>query len=391
MSVLPLVVFQLLTAISGNGSGNTLARAGRRSVILLVVMMVSVALVAYAIGFPLVGLYSVDPNMVESIRASVLIPSGVQDRMAGSPSSMGNFLMALIPTNILEAAVRGDLLQILMVTVVFGLAVNRLPEDQRKVLAGVFRATSNAIMVVVQWILLATPIGVFALVMGLALATGADSMGLLGFYVVFDQGILMLIVLLLYPVTALLGRVGLVRLARAAVPPQVVALSTRSSIATMPAQIESGKKHLGFSETTSGFVVPLMVSTLKVQSAVHNPLRILFLAHIFGVSLTLPQFISFTAACLLISLGTVGVPNGGGSFRTLPAYMAVGVPVEGLVLLQAVKDIRDYLNTLANATGQFMASTILSRGDRAPGQGSGDSAPDRAGEGGGPERTADAA
>ncbi len=67
---------------------------------------------------------------------------------------------------------------------------------------------------------------------------------------------------------------------------------------------------------------------------------------------------------LLISFTALGIPNGGAAFRTLPAYLAVGIPVEGLVILQAVKDINDYGDTLANTTGQFAAATILSRGDR---------------------------
>jgi Na+/H+-dicarboxylate symporter len=108
-----------------------------------------------------------------------------------------------------------------------------------------------------------------------------------------------------------------------------------------------------------------MVSTLKIQSVIGNSTRVLFLAYIFGVELTLVQLATFTVTVLLISLATVGVPNGGGSFRSLPAYVAVGIPIEGLVLLQAVKDLKDYLSTIANTTGQFAAATILSRGDRA--------------------------
>ena len=196
------------------------------------------------------------------------------------------------------------------------------------------------------------------------MSTGSGAAGLLGFYVVVDHAVLFAIILLLYPVTALLGRVSIRRFAKAVASPQMIGISTRSSIASMPAQIESGKKHLGFSETTSGFVVPLMVSTLKIQSVIGNSTRVLFLAYIFGVTLNPLDLAIFTVTVLLISFATVGVPNGGGSFRTLPAYVAIGIPIEGLVLLQAVKDLKDYLSTVANVTGQFAAATILSRGDR---------------------------
>jgi Na+/H+-dicarboxylate symporter len=93
--------------------------------------------------------------------------------------------------------------------------------------------------------------------------------------------------------------------------------------------------------------------------------RVLFLAAIFGVHLSPGQLVAFTFTYLIIGLTVVGVPNGGAAFRTLPAFVAVGIPVEGLVLLQAVRDINDYASTLANTTGQFAAATILSRSDRA--------------------------
>lgn len=367
MAVLPLVVFQLLTAISGNGNGASLARAGRNSLTLIIVMLGSVALVGYLLAWPAVRLYTVSPAEVEAIRASVLIPTSVQDAVGQAPASSMEFLLSLVPTNAFEALVQGNLLQILLVTVVFALAVNRLPEVQRKPLAELFRAGTAAMMIIVRWILWATPVGVFALVMGLALGTGSGAVELLGFFVIYDQGILLVIILLLYPVAALLGRVSMRAFARAALPAQLVAISTRSSIASMPAQIESGRERLGFSQTTAGFVVPLMVAALKVQSALGNSTRVLFLAYIFGVALDPAQLVSFTVAVLLISLATVGVPNGGGAFRTLPAYVAIGIPVEGLVLLQAVKDLRDYMATLANTTGQFAAATILSRRDRSAG------------------------
>ena len=81
------------------------------------------------------------------------------------------------------------------------------------------------------------------------------------------------------------------------------------------------------------------------------------------------RFVAFTFSFPLIGLTVVGVPNGGAAFRTLPAFLAVGIPVEGLVLLHAVRDINDYSATVANTTGQFAAATILSKGDRTAAEG----------------------
>jgi len=367
MAVLPLVVMQLLTAIAGNGNGASVGGAGKRTASLIVITLSLLATVGYFVAAPLMGLVSVPPETVGAIRESILIPDFVQGGVEQAPVSIGEWLTALVPTNVLRAVVQGNLIQVLLVTIVFGLAVNQLPEKQQRPLAELFRAGSEAVMVVIRWILLAAPVGIFALVVGLALGTGSDLVELLIWWVLLSQGILLFFVIAIYPVTALLGRVPLGRFARAVAGPQLVGLSTRSSIASMPAQIESGKKWLGFSSTTSGLVVPLLVSTLKVQTAWGNSVRVLFLAHIFGVNLSLTQLVTFTITIMLISLTAVGIPNPGGAntYRALPAYLAVGIPVEGLVLLQPVGDLVDYGDTLANTTGQFAAATILSRRDRA--------------------------
>lgn len=365
LAVLPLVVLQLLHAICGNGNGHSLARVGRRTVLTIVLMAGGFGIASLFVSAPIVGLYSISPETVDAVRESVIIPTAAQARTGTDfPSTLGGWLVSLVPTNIVSAALRGDLIQILLITVVFGLATNKLPEERRKPLTALFAAGADAVMVIVRWILVATPVGVFALVMGLALGTGSQAVGLLGAFVLMNQGVLLIFILALYPISVFLGRVSLKAFARAAAGPQLVAVTTRSSIASMPAQIESGKKYLGFGATTSGFVVPLLVSTLKIQSTIQNATRVLFLAHIFGVSLNFQQLGTFMVAILLISFSTLGVPSGGSAFRTLPAYVAIGIPVEGLVLLQAIKDLSDYGYTLANTTGQFSAATILSRGDR---------------------------
>ena len=364
MAVVPLVVMQLLTAIAGNGNGSSVGSVGKKAFVLILVTLGTLAVASFFVSAPLVRLYSISPESVNAIRDSVLIPTSALEAADRTPTAIGDWLQSLVPTNALEAVARGELLQILFVTVIFGLAVNKLPEEQRKPLAQVFKAVSEAVLILIRWILLGTPVGVFALIVGLALGTGAEAVGLLGAYVMMSYGLMLFFTLAMYPVTALLGRVSITAFAKAAAAPQLVGLSTRSSLASMPAQIDSGQKYLGFGATTSGFTVPLCVTLLKVSSASGAPLRLLFLAHIFGVTLSFTQLLTFTITILLISFTTLGIPLGGAAFKTLPAFVAVGIPVEGVVILQAAKDIRDYGITVVNTTGQFAAATILSRGDR---------------------------
>jgi Na+/H+-dicarboxylate symporter len=364
MAVLPLVVLQLLTAIAGNGGGASVAKTGKRAVTFTAIALVVMIGIAYLVSALLVQLLSISSETVAAIQESVLVPPSVRDAAASAPASASDWIINLVPANLMNAAVQGDLIQILLVTVVFGLAVNKLPESRREPLAEIFRAGADAVLIVVRWILVATPVGVFAMVVGLALRTGSEAVGVLGSFVVLYNGVSLLFILALYPLVAFFGRVGLARFARAAIQPQIVAVSTRSSLASLPAQVESGQEHLGFSPTTSGFLVPLMVSIFKMSTPVWGATRLLFLAALFGIDLTPGKVVTFTFSFLLIGMTVVGVPNGGAAFRTLPAFVAIGIPVEGLVLLHAVRDLNDYASTVSNTTGQFAAATILSRRER---------------------------
>ncbi len=95
-----------------------------------------------------------------------------------------------------------------------------------------------------------------------------------------------------------------------------------------------------------------------------NAGKYLFLAHVFGVPLSPGQTLSFMVTVLLINFTELGLPRGGVPFRTIPAYVAAGIPIEGLVILQVANDLEDYPDTVANATGMFAAATALSRNDR---------------------------
>jgi proton glutamate symport protein len=167
---------------------------------------------------------------------------------------------------------------------------------------------------------------------------------------------------LFYPVSAILGGVSLGRFARGVAPAQMVAVSTRSSLASLPALIEGGKDHLGFPPATTGFVLPLSSAVFKMSTMTAEPVRYLFLAHLFGLTLSLPQTATFLLTLAILSFSGVGVPRGGSGFDTLPAYMAAGIPIEGLVLVVAVDTIPDVAKTIINVTGQMAVATLASRG-----------------------------
>jgi Na+/H+-dicarboxylate symporter len=155
--------------------------------------------------------------------------------------------------------------------------------------------------------------------------------------------------------------VPLGRFSRAILPAQIVAVSTRSSIAALPALLEGAERDLQLRPSVSGFVLPLAVSAFKVNRTVSSTAKLLFLAYLYNVDLSAVQIGSFFVAVLIMSFSAVGVPNGGSAFKTLPFYVAAGIPVAGVVILEAVEDIPDIFKTATNVTGNMTAAAIVAR------------------------------
>ena len=270
----------------------------------------------------------------------------------------------MIPVNVFSSDARGEILPVLIFTALFGLAIRRLGRSEHELLRRLFEGLASAMMALIGLILKVLPIGVFALCAVFASRLGARATGLIVFYIVLVSGILLLATVLLYPLTAVLGRISPARFARAAAPAQVVAVSTRSSLAALPALVEGGRKHLRLSESATGFVLPLCVATFKLDYGVSSLVRLLFVAHVLGIPLGAAEIATFLMTQFLLSFSAAGIP-GAGSVRSLPAFLAAGVPIEGVLILNAVDSIPDIFATLANATADLSAATILSRKDRA--------------------------
>jgi proton glutamate symport protein len=362
-TVLPLVVTHLFAAVVCAGGTRSLGRLGTRAVALFLGMLALGGVATALLAPGVVGWYRPDATLLAEIGAASL-PDVARQAAAAGPASAGEWVSGLVPKNLFAAAARGDILPILIFTALFGAAVRRLPDAQRRPFADLAHAASAAMLTVVRWVLLLTPLGVFSFTFSLALGTGGDVAGVLGSFVLVQSGFLLAATLLLYPIAALAGRVPVRTFASAVLPAQVVGLSTRSSLAALPALVEGGRSRLRLSETATGFVLPLSASIFKLNRTVSSTVKLLFLAHVYGIAIDPVTIATFLATVMLLSFTIVGVPGGGGAFRTLPAYLAAGLPIEGVVILEAVDTIPDIFKTLLNVTGDMTAAAILTRAER---------------------------
>ena len=362
LTVIPLVVTLTLAAIVGVSRSASIGGLGSRALLLFVAMLVGAGLFAFAFTRPLLSLVPVDGDRAASLRAGTAVGSESAPPVP-EPGSLRDRLTALLPSNVFQAAASGDVLAVLLFTAFFGLAVTRLPPERRDPLQEIFQALADAMMVLVGWILLVLPLGVFALCLEFAFRSGAGVTGVITVWIVLVSAALLAATLLLYPITAFLGRASMLRFARAAAPAQLVAVSTRSSLAALPALVRGGQVHLDLPSSATGLILPLSVTAFKLNRGVSGIVQLLFLAHVFGLRLTSGQVVAFFLTQLVLSFSTAGVPSLG-TIRSIPAYVAAGIPIEAVMMLNAVETIPDIFKTLLNVTGDMSAATILSRRER---------------------------
>jgi proton glutamate symport protein len=365
LTVLPLVITHLLAAISGTGA-KSVGKLGIRAFVLFLLMLVASGLFATFLTPPLVARLSVGADAMQSLSAAAVPGNGLGSgtTKASAESTSTADWISKLPTNLLEAGMKGDIFPVLLFTAFFGVAVTRLPEERHQLLTNIFQGLAEAMLQLIRWVLVATPVGVFALTYMLTFRAGGSVGGVLGAYILIVSVLLLLFTLLLYPLTAFVGRTDVRKFARAAAPAQMVAVSTRSSIAALPALIEGGRNHLHLPPTGTGFVLPLSVSLLKVNRPISSIVKLMLVAHIYGIPLRPTSIMLFLATVVIISFGTAGIPQSGPGLKTLPAYMAAGVPIEGILVIEAVEAIPDVFKTLLNVTGDMSAATILTRSYR---------------------------
>ncbi len=358
MTIVPLVFSLLVTGIASVADAAATGRLAGRSILIFAVLLVSATVYACLV-LPLA--YTLWP--VDAAAGQGFI-TGAGARPVGEVSAptIGEWLAALAPANPIAAAAETAVLPLTVFAIVFGFAATRLPAAQRDPLVAFFRAVADAMIVIVRWVLVAAPIGVFALSLGVGLRSGADVVGLLVQYVVVTCAATAGVVVLAYLFAFVWGRANPVRFIGASAPVLAVAISTRSSLASLPLMVERARDALGIPATVANLTLPLAVTIFRMTSPVANLAVVFFAASVYGVELGPAQIVAGGLVAIAISIGSVGLP-GEISFvaSVAPISLAMGVPIELLGILVGVEAIPDIFRTLGNVSGDMAATVIASR------------------------------
>ncbi len=360
MTVIPLVVSLLITGVASASDVKAIGRLGGRTLIVFVLLLVGVA----AVVFPLApSLFALLPQggTKPPLPAGAAEAAG-QIMTGGQTQSFSSWLTSLVPSNPVAAAANGQMVPLILFTILLAVAIARSSPAARASLVGFFQALGDAMLVLVRWVVLAAPVGIFALVLPLTAHAGASFAGAVGFYIVAYSVSCIVIVLLLYPVVAIFGGIPIRTFARAALPSQLIAFSSSSSVASLPALVESAERGLGLSNSVAGFVLPLAVSTFKLAGPVAWPIGALFVGWFYGVPLHAQQLATVAFAAVFLSFAAPGVPRGAFIMLT-PLFTAIGLPAEGVGLLIAVDALPDVFATVLNVTGVLAATALVAKGE----------------------------
>lgn len=343
MTIVPLVVSLLITGIAATAEAAKASRlAGRAFVTFIVLLWVSSAL-GGALALGLLSAFPLGSGLADALRGALGAAPPT-----GEVPPFSAFLVAIVPSNPLASAVNDAFLPLILFTVVFAFAVTRLPEGERVVLTAFFQAVGNAMLVVINWVLWLAPIGVGALAYTVGARAGASAFGALLHYVVIVSAVGAVLWLLAVPFTWAFAKVPPVRFVRAILPSQAVAMSTQSSLASLPAMLRSTEA-LGVPVARSGVVLPLAVALFRWTGPAMNFAVAIYVAHWFGIELGAGQIAAGWAAAAITTMGAVGLPGTISFVSSIaPIAIAMGVPIAPLGLLVAVETVPDIFRTIGN-------------------------------------------
>jgi Na+/H+-dicarboxylate symporter len=359
MTVIPLVVSLLITGVASAANISTIGRIGGRTLAVFFAMLVGATLVALPLG---IGAFAWLSHLITE-RPD--LPPGAAEAassLAAGATTVGfsSWLTSLIPTNPVAAAANGAMLPLILFSLFLAVAIARSPAEGREVLLRFFRALSNAMLVLVGWIVWLAPIGVFALMLPLGAHGGAGFAGAVGFYIVAYSVASIVFILLLYPILALAVRVSVREFARALLPAQLIAFSSSSSIAALPALVRGAEENLALPTEVTGFVLPLAVSTFKFAAPVSWTFGALFVAWFYRLPLGVTAYTTIAFAAIFLAFAAPGVPRGAFLMLT-PLFLAIGLPIDGIGILIAVDAIPDLFATVLNASGDLAATVLVAK------------------------------
>ncbi|WP_069470157.1 dicarboxylate/amino acid:cation symporter [Candidatus Marithrix sp. Canyon 246] len=353
MLVVPLVFVSLVCGVAALGDINKLGRLGGKA------LLFYLATTAIAITIALSIATIVAPGQgfeISSANAQSFTPKE-------SPS-LAETIINLIPTNPIDAMAKGEMLPLILFSLLFGIAIVMAGKAGKRIEQH-FNDYNAIIMQLVMILMTLAPIGVFSLIAKTFALQGFDVIKpLLGYFMVVVSA-LMIHAFIIYPLLLkLLSGLSISTFLRKMRSVQIFAFSTASSNATIPFNIENSEKKLGVDNSVASFTIPLGATINMDGTAIMQGVATVFIANVYGIDLAMSDYLLVILTATLASIGTAGVP-GVGLIMLAMVLNQVGLPVEGIALIIGVDRLLDMMRTAVNVTGDATATVIIAKSEGA--------------------------
>lgn len=350
MSIVPLIFPLIVVAIARLESAKAVGRLATKTLLYfevittIILMLTLVAAFAAGVGKG-VALGSLAPANADNIQRTV---------------NLENLFLNIVPNNIFSALSKGDLLAILFFAVFVGLALTRIGAKAKPVI-GVLDGLAEAMFQMIAWIVRLTPLAVVAYVAYNTAHYGWNLVAKLALFVAVFYVSVLLVLVVLFPLVAVVFRVPYVAMLRAIGDLVLLSFVTRSAEVVLAPLIRR-LDGFGVDRTVSSFTLPIGYSFNADGATMYEALAVVFLAHAYGVELTIPRLLSTLLILMLLTKGIAGVPSAA-IVVLFAASAAIGLPAEGVAVLLAVDFVVDMARTGLNVTGNALATMVIAKSE----------------------------
>ena len=349
MLVVPLVLFSLVCGVCGIGNLSTLGRVGTKSFLLYLLTTA----IAIAVAITIAATAGIGEGM--SLQTTT--------EFAGKESPpLTQVLINIIPANPIQAMANGDMLPIIFFAILLGVSILMVGKKAANLIELI--ETANEVMMKMVTIVMAVaPYAVFALITRSIAELGLDLLAeLAGYVAVLVSALLLHLFVNLMLILKLFSGLNPITFLKKVRSVQLFAFSTASSNATIPVTLRAVTERLGVNNSVASFTVPFGATINMDGTAIMQGVATVFIANVYGLDLTLGQYLTVILMSVLASIGTAGVP-GVGLVMLSMVFAQVGLPIEGIGLILGVDRLMDMIRTAVNVSGDAVVSTIVAKSE----------------------------
>ena len=353
MLVVPLVFVSLVCGVCALGDTSKLGRLGIKT---LITYMITTALaITTAMIFALI--------LKPGSNFKLNMPIEDLEFKAGNVQSLSEIFINLFPSNPIEAMASGNMLQVIVFAILFGISIALAKKSGERVVK-LFEDLNSVVMRLVTLLMNLAPYGVFALMAKLFLKEDFSTIsGLLKYFMVV-LGVLLVHGLITYPlILTIFARLNPLMFLTKMRDVIVFAFSTATSNATIPISMETSTRKLGVKNSTAAFTIPLGATINMDGTSIMQGVATVFIAQVYGIDLTLGQYLMVILTATLASVGTAGIPSVGLITLTM-VLQQVGIPIEGIALIIGVDRLLDMIRTAVNVTGDNMVTCLIAKSEQ---------------------------